>query len=85
MKVRQPPPNAGYLTIVGGQNGGLVYEGSSLLGALPARRLPLAPGRHVIRVETGPGATTRTIIVMIQTGREITQRFTVVPTRSSPQ
>ncbi len=75
--VRVAPANAGYLTITGGQVGGLVSEGSTLFGALPLRRYPLAPGRHVIRVETGPGATTRTVIINVQTGREFTQRFPV--------
>jgi serine/threonine-protein kinase len=72
---RRPPSNAGYLTITGGRPGGLVYEGGTLLGALPLQRYPLAPGRHVIRVETGPGAVVRTVIVHVQPGREVTQRF----------
>lgn len=76
---RNVPRNPGFLTIVGGQVGGQVSEGSTLLGVLPIRRLPLAPGRHVIRVNTGPGAITRTVIVRVRSGQEITQRFAPVP------
>lgn len=79
VRVRTPPPNAGYLTVTGGQPGGLVSEGSTLMGALPLRRYPLAPGRHVVRVETGPGTVTRTVVVMISTGRETAQRFPTPP------
>jgi hypothetical protein len=73
--VRRAPANAGYLTITGGRRGGYVSEGGFQLGALPLQHFPLAPGRHLIRVETGPGDVTRTLIVNIQTGGEVVQRY----------
>jgi|LNFM01.1.fsa_nt_gb tRNA A-37 threonylcarbamoyl transferase component Bud32 len=73
--VRPTPLNAGFISVTGGGPGGLVFEGGTLLGAMPLRRFALAPGRHLIRVEPSPGAAMRTIVVNVQTGRETTHRF----------
>lgn len=76
---RQVPANAGYLTVRGGMPGGMVSEGGLMFGTLPLRRFPLAPGRHLVRVQTGPGATTRTLIVNIRSGSEFVQSYPSVP------
>ncbi|MBL8685616.1 MAG: serine/threonine protein kinase [Myxococcales bacterium] len=75
VSVRPRPLNAGFITVTGGGAGGLVFEGGTLLGAMPLNRYPLAPGRHLIRVEPSPGAAIRTLVVNVQTGRETTHRF----------
>ncbi len=75
---RAIPTNAGYLSVRGGVPGGTITEGGQMFGTLPALRIPLAPGRHSIRVQTGPGATTRTLIVNIRAGRETVQTYPVI-------
>jgi serine/threonine-protein kinase len=75
VNTRVVPANAGYLTIQGGVRGGTVSEGGLMFGTLPLRRFALGPGRHVIRVQTGPGATTRTLIANIRPGSEFVQTY----------
>jgi serine/threonine protein kinase len=79
VRAPRPPANAGFLTIRGGRRGGYVSEGSARLGTLPLQRLALAPGRHTIRVETGPGPVVRTLVVYIRQGAERVERFPDVP------
>ncbi|MDP3275048.1 MAG: serine/threonine-protein kinase [Deltaproteobacteria bacterium] len=75
LETRAIPHNAGYFTVQGGRAGGAVSEGGTLLGTLPLRHFPLAPGRHVLRIVTGPGSVTRSVTVHIRAGSEHVEHF----------